>query len=119
MEGPTAHRRLDQLNREPALRLSKPARPFNWTVGKKAALATPMLAFADAMRRSAAEMSGRRSSNADGKPGGSKGGAVERGRSEMRKIEAGCPANSASACSNCARCRVTAGNWAWGVLRTV
>src|SRR3989442_12550909 len=78
-----------------------------------------MLAFADAMRRSAAETSGLRSSNAEGKPGGIKGGAVERGRSETRNVEAGWPANRASAGSNCARWRVTAGNHALGVFNTV
>ena len=36
-----------------------------------------MLAFAAAIRRSAAEMSGLRSSNSEGKPDGIKGGAVE------------------------------------------
>src|SRR5258706_9020969 len=119
IDGPKALRRLDQLISVRALSLSNPAKPFNWTVGKNAALATPMLAFADAMRRSAAEMSGLRSSNAEGKPGGIKGGAVERARSETRNVEAGWPASNARACSDCARWSVTAGNCASVVFSTV
>src|SRR5258708_2325920 len=118
-EGPTAHRRLDELNSEPALMLSKPARPLSWMVGKKAALATPMLAFAAAMRRSAAEMSGLRSSNSEGKPGGIRGGAVESALSKILKLEAFCPTKTAKACSKRLRCSATAGSWACVVLRIV
>ena len=71
-----------------------------------------VLALAEATRRSAAEMSGRRSNSSEGKPGGTKGGAIDSLRSMIRKVEAGCPTRIASACSNCARWSATAGNWA-------
>ncbi len=88
-------------------------------VGKKAAFATPMLAFAAAMRRSAAEISGLRSSNSEGKPGGMKGGTVESACSETRNVEAGWPTNNARVCSNCVRWSMTAGNCACVVFSTV
>src|SRR3989442_3554305 len=103
MDGPTAHKRLDQLNSVPALILSNPARPFNWTVGKNTAFATPMLALAAAIRRSAAEISGRRSSNSEGNPDGLKGGAVESACSETRNVEAGSSTKDTHASSNWVR----------------
>src|SRR5258706_5561247 len=69
------------------------------------------------MRRSAAEMSGLRSSNSEGNPDGIKGGAAERARSEIRNVEAGCPTKRGKACSNFARWRVTAGELARGFFR--
>ncbi len=45
-------------------------------VGKKAATATPTWALAEAMRRSAEAMSGRRSSSSEGTPTGTDGGAM-------------------------------------------
>src|SRR5207253_2891038 len=90
-DGPTDQNRLDQLNNVPAFNDSNPARPLIWTVGKNAAFATPMLALAAAMRRSAAATSGRRSSNSDGNPGGMTGGCASSGRSATVNEDAGTP----------------------------
>jgi hypothetical protein len=49
---------------------------FNRRFGKKAACATPIPAFADAMRRSAAAMSGRRSRSSDGSATGTENAAA-------------------------------------------
>lgn len=87
--GPTAQKRLGQDMNVPALTLSKPASPFNSTEGKKAARATPMFAFAAAMLRSAAEISGLRSSNSEGNPGGITGGRAGQ-RTDRNPKRSGC-----------------------------
>jgi len=57
----------------PASILFKARQTVQRTWERKQPLATPMLAFAAAIRRSAAEISGLRSSNSDGKSGGMTG----------------------------------------------
>src|SRR5882672_5423232 len=71
---PTAQKRLDPISKFPIEVPSKPAEAFSTTVGKKAARAMPICSFASAARRSAAAMSGRRSSSCDGRPTGIAGG---------------------------------------------
>jgi hypothetical protein len=68
---------------------TKGIEPLNWIDGKKAAVTTPMLAFAAAMRRSVAEMSGLRSSNSEGNPDEIRGGSVESNCSGIWNKEAG------------------------------
>ncbi len=59
------------------------------------------------MRRSAAAMSGRRSSSAEGTPTGMGGGVVASGATGSEKVDAGCPRSRAIACSVCTRATPT------------
>jgi hypothetical protein len=69
-------------------------------VGKNAARATPMSALAAATRRSAAAMSGRRSSRVEGTPAGISGTrALQVGSAARRKPLAGSPTRVAMAFS--------------------
>jgi len=63
----------------------------------------PIWALASAMLRSAAAISGRRSSNCEGNPIGMGGGDVVIGLTGMENPEAGLPTSVAIACSNSAR----------------
>ena len=78
---------------------SKPAEPEMPMVGKKAARAIPMRWFASAARRSAAAISGRRSNNCEGRPGGMTGGCASSGVTGSEKLLGGCPIRMAMACS--------------------
>src|ERR1700679_1560652 len=113
MDGPTDHMRLDQLNQELRLMDGKPARPSMLTFGKKAALATPTSAFAAAMRRSAAAMSGRCSSSSLGTLGGTPGTSGSGPSLETSKSTGDWPHKMASACRVCARCNSMGGNGGW------
>src|ERR1700688_3361978 len=101
--GPSEKKRLGQVNQFTNDVLSNPAAALNVTVGKYAALATPICALACAIRRSAAAMSGRRSRSWDGTPKGIAGGVVLSGSIGIENADAGWPVNIAMACSNCAR----------------
>src|SRR5580698_11233212 len=99
--GPAAKKRLGQVNQLLIEVLSNPAVAFSVTVGKYAALAMPICAFAWATRRSAAAISGRRSRSWEGTPNGIAGGLVLSGSTGIEKVDAGWPINIARACSNC------------------
>src|SRR5207249_1446832 len=74
--GPSAQVRLDHLKRLDSSEDSKPPSAVRLRTGKNAAFATPMRAFAAAMVRLAAAMSGRRSSSDEGRPAGIAGMAL-------------------------------------------
>jgi hypothetical protein len=77
-----------------------PAEPLSDRVGKKAARATPISALAAATRRSAAAMSGRRSSSVEGTPTGTSGSlAIQLGSAAMRKALGDSPTSTAMAFS--------------------
>src|SRR5712692_11791331 len=116
MAGPTDQKRLGHESQREKLPLSNPPDAPNEMVGKKAAFATPIWAFAAATRRSAAAISGLRSRISDGMPTGIVGGTRARGVVGMERLEVGFPISSAMACSNCARCTPTSIAWAWVVL---
>src|SRR2546430_14366304 len=86
--GPSAHARLDHLNSCDSSEDSKPPCAVRLRTGKNAALATPMRALAAAMVRLADAMSGRRSSNDEGRPAGIAGMALTNGAG-VRSNEAG------------------------------
>src|SRR5882672_10452829 len=80
----------------------------------------PICSLASATRRSAAAMSGRRSSSWDGMPTGMSGGGVASGRGDRPKAAGGFPMSVAIACSSCARCTVMSvacacvvSSWVW------
>src|SRR6201996_6797631 len=75
MLGPKDQVWLLQVNRLSTLPERYPPLPVNVTTGKNAAFATPIFAFAEAIRRSASATSGRRSSKSAGNPAGISGGA--------------------------------------------
>src|SRR5215510_4157443 len=102
--GPNDQKRLGHTNHCEISELSKPPDALSVTVGYQAATATPIWAFAEATWRSAAATSGRRSSNSDGRPAGTKGGVCVSGSAAIEKVDAGTPINTAIACSSCARC---------------
>ena len=79
------------------LPLWKPAEALSVTVGKNAATATPIWALAAATRRSAAAMSGRRSSSSDGTPTGMAGGPVASGAAAIENVAGGRPMRTAIA----------------------
>ena len=90
---------LGAVNQVARAVLWKPASAVRSMFGKKAARATPISALAAAARRSAAAMSGRRCSRAEGTPVGTLGrvsGAVD---AASEKLEAGSPTRLAMACS--------------------
>ena len=89
-----------------------PALPESVTVGKKAVSATPICAFAAAIRRSAAAMSGRRSSSVDGRSAGMLGRAGTAATGATASSAGGFPIRTAIACSSCARSTPTAIAWA-------
>src|SRR5437762_12218424 len=68
--GPTDQTRLGHVNHCATLLLSKPPDAPSVTLGKNAAMATPIWAFAAATRRSAPATSGRRWRSSDGTPTG-------------------------------------------------
>src|SRR5438874_12121451 len=72
--GPMDQTRLSHLNKVSSWPLRYPPEPVNVITGKKAALATPICAFAEASWRSASATSGLRSSNSLGRPAGISGG---------------------------------------------
>ncbi|MNE42511.1 hypothetical protein D3C80_1366380 [compost metagenome] len=78
-----------------------------------------MLALAAITLRSAEAMSGRRSSNCDGKLSGIGGSAGIRLLSARAKSAGGLPSNTAMAFSNCARCQIRSIRSAWVVLSWV
>ena len=63
----------------------------------------PICALAAAMARSEAAMSGRRSSNCDGRPTGTGGGVAVRYLVSIAKFEGTLPTRTAMACSYWAR----------------
>ena len=73
----------------------------------------PTVALASAMVRSAAAMSGRRSSTCEGTPVGTVGGAVSLGSNASATSEAGLPMSVAMACSYCARAMPRLADAAW------
>jgi hypothetical protein len=73
------------------------------SVGKYAAIATPICSFAAAALRSADATSGRRSRIDDGISAGTVGGVASSGAAASENVEAGSPISTAIACSNCAR----------------
>ena len=73
--GPSVQTRFGSENRFARVLCWKPPVAVNSRVGKNAASATPMRALAAAAVRSAATMSGRRSSSSDGNASGTVGGA--------------------------------------------
>ena len=86
----------------------EPTLPLSVSAGKKAACAMPICALAAATRRSAAAMSGRRSSSSEGRPAGTSGTlaakAIGLSRRGSEKAAGGLPSSSAIAFSSCARC---------------
>ncbi|MNY50018.1 hypothetical protein D3C86_1854900 [compost metagenome] len=105
ISGPSIQVREDHLNRFDRSADSKPNSPVSVMRGKNAALATPMRALAAAIWRSAAAMSGRRSSSSDGNPAGIAIGAASNGRAGSENAAGGTPVSTASACSWLARRR--------------
>src|SRR5271157_2330607 len=99
MLGPTDQKRLGHVNQLETEEFPKPAEPLNRTLGKYAALATPIWALAWATARSAAAMSGRRSSSSEGIPTGVAGGLVSRACAGRANVDAGWPIKTAMACS--------------------
>ena len=73
--------------------------PFKVSVGKNAARATPIDSFAAAVSRSAAAISGRRSSKVDGTPGGKVGISIGLVVTGIENVDAGWPISVAMACS--------------------
>ena len=71
--------------------------------GYQAAAATPIPAFAAAIRRSAAAISGRRSNSADGTPSGTLGSSSRYGAAGSANSAGGLPISTAIACSSRAR----------------
>jgi len=92
--------------------LAVPADPVRLIVGKNAARAAPILAFAPRSVCSAARMSGRRASSSDGNPPGRSGGTIPSGSvmasSNCRDSSgvSGWPINSTRALRSLAACRV-------------
>ena len=77
-------------------------------IGKNAAFAMPICSFAAATGRSAAVMSGRRSSSADGTPIGITAAAASSATAGgIDTLAGGLPMRMAIACSNCARATPT------------
>ncbi len=74
--GPTAQNRLGQVSQLTGVLPSNPPVAVSSKVGKKAARAMPICSLASAARRSAAAISGRRSSSCDGMPTGITGGVL-------------------------------------------
>ena len=72
-------------------------------VGKNAAFAVPICALAEATRRSAAAMSGRRSRSWAGSPTGIMGGPAAMDADGSVNSAGGFPIRIAIACSSCAR----------------
>ncbi|MNS73077.1 hypothetical protein D3C72_1065060 [compost metagenome] len=105
ISGPSIHVREDHLNRFDRSADSKPNSAVSEIRGKNAAFATPIRALAAAICRSAAAMSGRRSSSSDGRPAGTATGAVSKGRAASVNCAGGTPVSTASACSWLARRR--------------
>ena len=95
--------RLDHMNRSASVADSKPAAPVISSFGKNADFARPTRAFAACIARSAAEISGRRSSNAEGKPGGTRTVTGASGASANEKSAGGLPSRIARLCSDAAR----------------
>src|ERR1700686_1185316 len=109
---PIEKKRLGQANQVEIEELSRPADALNVTVGKYAALATPICALAWATSRSAAAISGRRSRSWDGTPKGIAGGLELSGSIGIENVDAGWPVSMAMACSNSARWIPSAASWA-------
>ncbi|AMU16403.1 hypothetical protein A3203_26525 [Burkholderia cenocepacia] len=101
--GPTVQKRAGSVNSCDHTELWKPPVADSVSVGKNAAIATPICSFAAAARRSAAAMSGRRSRIADGTSTGVIGGSAASGFGGSEKVDAGSPISVAIACSYCAR----------------
>src|ERR1700723_2775800 len=72
-------------------------------LGKYAARATPMRAFAAAIARSAEATSGRRCNRSEGSPTGNTGNGGAAAEGARVKLGAGVPIRVAIACSNCGR----------------
>src|SRR5271170_4052037 len=105
--GPMDQVRLSQLNSDETSPLKYPAEPVSVNTGKNAALATPILALAEASWRSAWATSGRRSSKSDGSPAGISGGCgFQFGSSTAAslKLDGFSPTKIAMAFSNSSRC---------------
>ena len=86
--GPTDQKRLGQVNQLEIEVFPNPPEALNKMLGKYAAFATPICAFAWATPRSAAAMSGRRSRSSEGMPTGVAGGFAS--SSLCRKGECRC-----------------------------
>ncbi len=105
--GPSKNVRLDQLKRSPSVADSNPPEPVMLSDGKNADFATPIREFAAAIARSAAAISGRRSSNEDGKPGGMLISTGFSGLAAIENCDADLPSSTARLCSDAARKRCT------------
>src|SRR6202000_1233968 len=95
VRGPSRKDRVDQSNRFPSDDDSKPAVAFMLSRGKNADFANPICAFAAAMALSAAAISGRRSSSADGNPTGTWVAMGSIGESGKSKSAGDLPKNTA------------------------
>ena len=96
----TTHLSLTDAGREMAEQISKPAEPVKRNDGKKSAWATPILALAAAIKRSASATSGRRLRSSDGNPAGMTGGVASHDLGSILKLEAATPQRTAIAFSN-------------------
>src|SRR5689334_12514013 len=103
MEGPTDQKRLGQVSHLAMLFDSRPPEAESLRVGYQAASETPIWALAAATRRSAAAISGRRSSSCEGIPSGIAGGVALNATTGIAKSAGALPISSAMACSNWAR----------------
>src|SRR6185369_9513123 len=112
MEGPIDQKRLGQVSHLAMLFDSRPPEAESLRVGYQAASDTPIWALAAATRRSAAAISGRRSSSCEGMPGGIAGGVEMNAATGREKSAGGWPTSSAMACSSWARCTPMSMDWA-------
>ena len=96
--GPAAHSRLLQVRRLFRSLLFAPASAVSPIDGKNAALATPILALAEASVRSAAATSGLRSRRSLGSPTGMSGVCGLSGAAATRKPSGFSPTRTARAC---------------------
>src|ERR1700753_4413825 len=85
MEGPIDQKRLGQSNQCFRVELSNPPVAESVTLGKNAPYPMPMVALAEAMVRSAAATSGRRSMSCEGRPVGVGGGETSNGLTGAEK----------------------------------
>src|SRR6202035_2678739 len=98
-EAPSDQKRAGAVNRFLTAARSPPPLAVRPSVGKYAAVSTPIRALASAMVRSAEAISGRRCRSLEGMSTGTLGTGVSRALTGMEKSDAGLPINVAIACS--------------------
>ena len=111
--GPSDQNRLGALNRLDSSEPRYPAVPDSVSAGKNAAWATPICALAAATRRSAAAISGRRSSSCDGSWAGTTGGWGSVPVAGRLKLAGAWPSSAARAFSSWVRVVSASSNCTW------